>query len=181
MLIARQKRKENIAEYILYMWQIEDSVRACKFNIDIIDQYIISQFSEPERVKTEFRDWYANIILMMHEEKIKESGHLKILNGLVLDLDNLHKKLINDIKDPKYLEQYYWAVPNIIEFGKKLGSDKSNEVEICLSALYALLLLRLQKKSISDETLEAMHTFSNLMALLSEWYKNTETGKVEIL
>ncbi|MFR1241726.1 MAG: DUF4924 family protein, partial [Butyricimonas faecihominis] len=24
MLIAREKRKSNVAEYILYMWQVED-------------------------------------------------------------------------------------------------------------------------------------------------------------
>ena len=28
MYIASQKRKENIAEYLLYMWQIEDLIRA---------------------------------------------------------------------------------------------------------------------------------------------------------
>ena len=28
MKIASQKRKENIAEYLLYMWQIEDIIRA---------------------------------------------------------------------------------------------------------------------------------------------------------
>lgn len=29
MITASQKRKENIAEYLLYMWQIEDLIRAC--------------------------------------------------------------------------------------------------------------------------------------------------------
>ena len=28
MIIAQKKRKENIAEYLLYMWQIEDLIRA---------------------------------------------------------------------------------------------------------------------------------------------------------
>ena len=32
MIIARQKRKENIAEYLLYMWQVEDLIRANKFD-----------------------------------------------------------------------------------------------------------------------------------------------------
>ena len=34
MIIARQKRKENIAEYLLYMWQVEDLIRANKFDMD---------------------------------------------------------------------------------------------------------------------------------------------------
>ena len=28
MIIAKQKRKENISEYLLYMWQVEDLIRA---------------------------------------------------------------------------------------------------------------------------------------------------------
>ena len=35
MNIASEKRKSNIAEYILYMWQVEDSIRA--YNLDIAE------------------------------------------------------------------------------------------------------------------------------------------------
>ena len=34
MIIARRKRKENIAEYLLYMWQVEDLIRANNFDMD---------------------------------------------------------------------------------------------------------------------------------------------------
>ena len=36
MIVARQKRKENIAEYLLYMWQVEDLIRANRFDMDAI-------------------------------------------------------------------------------------------------------------------------------------------------
>lgn len=36
MYIAQQKRKENIAEYILYLWQLEDLLRALKFSPEAI-------------------------------------------------------------------------------------------------------------------------------------------------
>ena len=36
MIIARRKRKENIAEYLLYMWQVEDLIRANNFDMDSI-------------------------------------------------------------------------------------------------------------------------------------------------
>ena len=36
MLIAKQKRQENIAEYVLYMWQLEDMLRACNFDVDVL-------------------------------------------------------------------------------------------------------------------------------------------------
>lgn len=43
MIIASQKRKENIAEYLLYMWQIEDIIRAYKLDIDTIDEQDLSR------------------------------------------------------------------------------------------------------------------------------------------
>ena len=42
MIIASKKRKENIAEYILYMWQIEDMIRANDFDISKIRRNIKS-------------------------------------------------------------------------------------------------------------------------------------------
>jgi hypothetical protein len=177
MLIAKEKRKENIAEYILYMWQVEDTIRACNFDFELIDQKIISQFSESAKVKEEIKEWYADIILMMHEEGIKEQGHLKMVDSLVDELYDLHLRLINEIKDPKYLEQYYWAAPNILDFEKRLKGKTKNEIETFFNALYALLLLRLQKKDVSRETLEAMQTFSNVLALLSIWFKKKESKK----
>ena len=44
MLIARQKKQENIAEYLLYMWQVEDIIRACGGDIDLIRQRIIDGY-----------------------------------------------------------------------------------------------------------------------------------------
>ncbi|MBN1599412.1 MAG: DUF4924 family protein [Bacteroidales bacterium] len=171
MLIAREKRKQNIAEYILYLWQIEDTIRACKFNIEMIEERVISQFNVSDKQRAEIKDWYANLILMMHEEGIKTKGHLMILEDLVRDLELLHNKLINVDKDPAYIEQYKRAQPNIKYFEEKLSDSTSSEIELCLSALYGLLLLRLQKKQISQETLQAMQTFSNLLAILSKKYK----------
>jgi len=171
MLIAREKYKENIAEYIIYMFRVEDTIRACNFDMDIIEKRIISQYNNSEKVRQEIRDWYADLILMMHQENIRKAGHLSTLHTLIEDMNHLHLKLVTAIKDPQYLEQYYWAVPNIKEFEKKLDKPPKNEIEACLIALYALLLLKLTKKEISKETIEAMQTFSRLLAILSEWYK----------
>ncbi|NJO92724.1 MAG: DUF4924 family protein [Chloroflexia bacterium] len=40
--------------------------------------------------------------------------------------------------------------------------------------LYGLLMMRIQKKDISDETELAMQTFSDLMAALSQKYHDRE-------
>ena len=59
MIVARQKKKENIAEYLLYMWQIEDIIRACGGNIDVIQKQIIDGYrgQSPETMNA-IREWY---------------------------------------------------------------------------------------------------------------------------
>ena len=51
MIIARQKRKENIAEYLLYMWQVEDLIRANKFDMDSINRTVIAHYDQPEEAQ----------------------------------------------------------------------------------------------------------------------------------
>ena len=176
MLIAQEKRRSNIAEFVLYMWQVEDVIRAYHFDIELIDKNIISLFKKPDHVKREIKNWYANLILMMHEEYIKEKGHLKFVKDITNDMNNLHIELLTKRKDAKYTKLYSYAEGNISEFKKKLQDPGLNEIEICLSGLYALLLLRLQKRKINSETTQAMMTFSYLLAMLSKKYKELSGG-----
>ena len=53
------------------------------------------------------------------------------------------------------------------------GKSK-NEIDVCLHGLYALLLLKLGNKTITDGTQYAVGTFSRLMALLVVRYKDIE-------
>jgi len=174
MLIAKEKRKNNIIEYLLYMYQVEDTIRACKFDINVIEDRIINQFKVSEKVRTEIRNWYADLIVMMVQQKINKNGHLQFLADLIDDLYKLHLKIIQDHIDSVYIETYKIALPNILAFEKKLNKNYRNEVDICVTGLYALLLLRLQKKVISGETLEAMQTFSNMLSILSKWFLRKE-------
>ena len=106
MLIAQEKRKSNIAEYILYMWQVEDIIRACNFDISLIENNYVSKFNPSSRVQDEIKDWYVNLILMMHEEGLREKGHLSFLNTLVSEMNDLHLRLLNsrqEVQLPEYL------------------------------------------------------------------------------
>ncbi len=172
MLIAQQKKKENIIEYILYIWQVEDTLRAFQFDMKLIEEKIISQFDISEAETDKVRNWYSDMILMMHEEGVKKKGHLKFVSALIDELHELHIRLINDIKPVDYVNSYNFALPNIIEFKKK-SDHFSNEVDVCLTALYGLLLLRLQKKDVSSATTQAVQTFSQLMAQLAVKYKES--------
>lgn len=180
MLIAQEKRKTNIAEYILYMWQVEDLIRAHQFNIDLIEKNLISQYSQPAKIKNDVRDWYANLMLMMYREGVREKGHLSILTTLVAELTDLHVRLINQEDQSDYQELYRKAAGYIEEFRRKSARPEAGDVETTLNALYGLLLLRLKKQAVSRETEIAMSSFSKLLAMLSLIFLQVERGEREI-
>lgn len=181
MIIAKEKRKTNIAEYILYMWQTEDLIRAYGFNIDRIEKEYISRFQGDDKLKQEIRDWYNNLLLMMEKEHIRQKGHLQFLKNLINDLNDFHLKLIESGKDPQYSVLFQQTQSLISEFAKKAGNENASDVETCLSGLYSLMLLRLQKKEISQLTLLSIQSFGKLMAHMSVRYKQFEEGDLELL
>jgi len=180
MLIAREKRKTNIAEYILYMWQVEDLIRAYHFNIDDIEEKLISQYAQSARVKNDVRDWFADLILMMYQEGIREKGHLSFLKTLLDEITDLHIRLINLEGQEEYQHVYRNAMVYLEEFRKKTSDHETGDIETSLNALYGLLLLRLKKQQVSHETEIAMASFSKLMAKLSHIFLEVERGEREI-
>ncbi len=56
----------------------------------------------------------------------------------------------------------------------------SKEIETCLSALYGLLMLRLQHREISGETQSAIAQISSLLRMLALKYKMEKEGKLEL-
>jgi hypothetical protein len=180
MLIAQEKRKTNIAEYILYMWQVEDLIRAYQFNIDRIEENLISQYSQPPKIKSEVKDWFANLMLMMYQEGIREKGHMSFLKTLLDEITDLHIRLVSLKNEVEYHELYRKASEHLEEFRKKTNDAGSGDIETCLNALYGLLILRLRKQSISRDTELAMASFSRLLAMLSQRFLKIERGELEI-
>jgi hypothetical protein len=180
MLIAREKRITNISEFILYMWQVEDIIRAAGFDIEVIEKNIISKYKQPREILFEIRDWYSGLIKSMKEEGIEKNGHLAFLNSLVDDLNDLHIRLLNHSDEQEYRALYSQARPNIEAFIGKTGSQVRNEIEACLTGLYGFLMMRLKNKEIYKETAEALSTFSNLLAYLSKRFLEIEKGEEEL-
>ena len=172
MITASAKKKENIAEYLLYMWQIEDLIRANGLDIDKIQASIIDKYqglSDPQR--KEMREWYESLIDMMRREDVVKSGHLQLNKNVIIALDDLHRRLLADPKFAAYSAQFYHTLPIIVELRAKAGDNKAGEIETCFNALYGILLLRLQGKEISEETRQAAAQISKFLALLSHYYK----------
>ncbi|MDE6246913.1 MAG: DUF4924 family protein [Muribaculaceae bacterium] len=172
MYTASEKKRENIAEYLLYMWQIEDLIRANALDIDKIDQNIISKYSNlDESQKKALHEWYESLIDMMHREGVEQKGHLQINKNVIIALDDLHRRLLADEKFAKYSAEFYKTLPYIVELRAKSGDDKAGEIETCMNALYGILMLRLKGQELSKETMEAIKQISQFMAILSHYYK----------
>jgi hypothetical protein len=174
MIIARQKRKENIAEYILYMWHIEDTIRAYKFDIEAIYTHIISKFSIDDTTKKEMREWYESLIEMMNKEQVMHTGHLQINNSSVRLLCDLHVELLENEDENHYHSLYHQTLPLIEEFKHKNSLTEIPSIEVCLHFMYGIWLLKIQQKEISAETNQAVLQIGKLLAFLSKKFKNNE-------
>ena len=171
MWIARQKKQENIAEYLLYMWQLEDILRSYELDIDKVGQVLIEPLYHTEEERREARDWYEELILMMKLEGVQKEGHLQINKNLILDLTDLHLRLLRDPKESAYIGLYYNTLPHIVALRAKSGDKDISEIETCFIALYGYLLLKLQKREISGETEAAVAQITGLLRLLSIRYR----------
>lgn len=180
MIVAREKKKENIAEYLLYMWQIEDLIRANGLDIEKIRQNIIDRYDLPDDVKREMTVWYEELIEMMRAEGVTESGHLQINKNIISELSDLHIALLNSTKFPQYGAVFFKTLPYIVELRKKQGENQTGEIETCFSALYGVLLLRLSGKDISSGTGEAIKQISAFISALAAMYKREKNGELEL-
>ncbi len=178
MFIAQQKKNENIAEYLLYMWQVEDLIRANNLDINKIDKNIISKFDLNEDKKKQILAWYSDLIEMMHAENVEQSGHLQINNNVIINLTDLHKQLLFSQQHADYSAIFYKALPFIAELKAK-QNGLENDIEVIFNFLYGVLLLRLQRKELSDETTKALITISKFVALLVLQYKLQKEGKLK--
>ena len=102
MFIAQELRKTNIAEYLLYMWQVEDTIRAFDFSLGRIRREYIDRFEYTEEQKEEEADWFGNLIRMMNQEGCREQGHLQINKVVMQQLQELNAQLLASSKFPFY-------------------------------------------------------------------------------
>lgn len=181
MLVAQQKLKENIAEYILYMYQIEDVIRAYKFDLEaIIENYVRPQLPDNSFIGN-YTTWYTDLIRNMQSQKKEISGHLHEINEVMVEISYLHSTLLNVMNDEKYKALFETALPNIEDFKQKSNLKDKNHIEIAFHALYMKLLLRLQKKEISAESENAFDTMRILLAYLAKAYRNMKSGNMDFI
>lgn len=143
-------KKDNIAEYILYLWQIEDYLRA---------------FPQQAEANQELQD----LSNMMHQENILENGHLQLAKNALDELEDLHNDLLD--QEATYRAAMLRLTPALNLLKAKTDRPTMSDVEACLILLYQIMLLRLKKSPISSETEEVQKQATQVLQYLSKTYK----------
>lgn len=144
-----KSKKENIAEYILYLWQLEDYLRA---------------FPEQASSNTELME----IADMMYSEGIMEGGHLQLAQNALKEMEELHNELVET--EAPYRAVIMHLEPRLNLLKAKTNNPLMSDVEACLTLLYQVILLRLKQQEISAETDEVVKDATQLMRFLSKTY-----------
>ncbi len=180
MFIARKLKKENICEYLLYMWQVEDIIRAFNLNIDIVNERIISQYPVSEEDRKSMYDWYDSLIEMMRLENVQVDGHLQLNKNIIIELDELHGQLIRSGKEAGYAAKFYHVLPYISQLRRQQNNPQISDVELCFNFQYGIMLLRMKKTEITPETLQAQTEISKFMVLLAKNYQRYKSGELDL-
>ena len=149
MFIAQDLRQKNIVEYLLYMWQVEDIIRAYDCSLSRIRKEYISRFDYSDEQLEDMTDWYGDLVTMMNQEGKRQSGHLQVNQVVLQQLSELHAQLLQSTKFPFYTSQYYKVLPFIVELRNRSGKDK-NEIPYKKSlpcwACFPIIIRKTRKK-----------------------------------
>lgn len=175
--IADKKRKQNVTEYILYFFQMEDIIRAYAFNMDDLETYVVSHYPIPEAEKKETLEWLAGLAEAMKVNGIEKHGHLPEIQQTVDELASLHWELLKT--DNQYFEIYRkaksYVVQSILDVGDR---NPGHEIQICLHSIYGQLLSRLHGREIPPAILEANERFGDLLSYLAWVFHHREREKI---
>lgn len=151
-------KRENIAEYILQTWQMEDLVRAFR-NDEALEQ----------------NEYLHNLKNMMQEEGIMRKGHTQISLIAMQQMQELHEALYQS--EAPYKATWLSLMPSINLFKAKTEDPRMGDIEACLTFLYEIMLLRLKKKEISEETLAVQKNVSKLLAFIAIQFRDEATAE----
>ena len=144
-----KSKKDNIAEYILYLWQMEDYLRA---------------FPQNAEATPELHDLNE----MMHREGIVEGGHLALANNALSEVEELHAQLLDE--DALYRAAMIRLRPALNLLKAKTDRPTMSDIEACFVLLYQIMMLRLQKKEITPETADVQQRATQVLTFLSKAY-----------
>lgn len=149
-----KNKRENIAEYILYLWQLEDYLRA---------------FPEMADSNEELND----ILRMMHADDVMDGGHIQLAQIALKELEQLSDDIL--AQEATYRAAMIRITPALNLLKARTDRPAMSNIEACLVLLYQIMMLRLQKRPISAETAEVQQQATSMLQYLSKtYYKQAE-------
>lgn len=180
MLIAQQKRKQNIAEYILYLWQLEDLLRALQFSPEAIYSQLVAPTDADEEQKQTIFLWYMDIVGLLRKEGKEESGHLDHTLHLIADMHNLNLQLLALPVGERYRALVAQLAPELPRLRAIIGKEELSDTELCFRALYAAMLYRIRGNGGEHAIEDTIAVISPVIAELASMYGKVERGEVDL-
>jgi hypothetical protein len=63
--VAEKKKSQNIGEYLIYLYQMEDLIRSFQGNLEEIRQYVVAHYPVSEQEKAEITAWFEGLLEKM--------------------------------------------------------------------------------------------------------------------
>lgn len=180
MFIASKLKKENICEYLLYMWQVEDLLRAFGLDMDAIDERIVSTYPAEPQERKRLHEWYESLVEMMRLENVQNKGHLQLNKNIIIELNEFHGLLMKSGKEPAYNAKFYHILPLLAQLRKQQNDLNLSDIEVSFNFQYGFMLLKMKKADITPQTAEAQIEISKFMVLLNRYYQLYKTGELSL-
>ncbi|MBQ5830721.1 MAG: DUF4924 family protein [Alistipes sp.] len=181
MDIAQAKRKENIAEYILYLWQLEDLLRALQFSPEAIYSQLVAPREVADEQKHIYLLWYMDIVNLLRKEGKEQSGHLEHTLHLIGDVNNLHLQLMQNPVGEHYRKTFARLAPQLPQLRAMISRDDVSDTELAFRALYAAMLYRIKgDKKRAEAISDTIELVSPVVAELAAMYGKVERGEVDL-
>ncbi|MDR2936815.1 MAG: DUF4924 family protein [Rikenellaceae bacterium] len=181
MVIAKLKRRENIAEYILYLWQLEDLFRALQFSPEAIFSQLAAPMQADDETKQEVFLWYMELIDLLKAEGKEVHGHLEHTLHLIGSLQELHEALLALPAGAEYRKVFTPLASELPALKARLGRAEMSDIEFCLRALYSVMLYRIKGDEAHREYVDDVMTLvSPAIALLTKLNREIEEGSFDL-
>ncbi len=184
MDIARGLRHSNIAEYVLYLWQLEDLFRSVQFSPEAIYTKFVAPRSDisPEQQQA-LLAWYVELCDLLTKEGKQKVGHLDHTLHIIADLNNLHLQLLELPVGARY--QVLWStfeevLPDLRGVAGEQLKESTSDIELCFRALYGAMLYRIKGVDGRGAVEDTLAFVSPLVAELAKMYHQVEHGETDL-
>lgn len=178
---TESKKVENVAEYILYLFQIEDLVRSLNLDMERIKSEILEPAIRDEFQLQEQITWYHNLVREMKVKGLEKEGHIDEVQDILVELTYLHNSLLTIMNDEKYKSLCGNAQEALVEFKQKSTMGQRQDVEVLMHAMFMKLQLKMRQKEISAETEAAFDLMRIQLAYLAREYQRMKSGDWDYL